>query len=33
MLGRGQIENRDAHQIALELTTAFEKFCGTPSPA
>jgi putative YphP/YqiW family bacilliredoxin len=33
MLGRGQIENRDAHQIATELTTAFEKFCGTPSPA
>jgi putative YphP/YqiW family bacilliredoxin len=33
MLERGQIENRDAHQIAAELTTAFEKFCGTPSPA
>ena len=33
MLGRGQIENRDAHQIATELKTAFEKFCGTPSPA
>jgi putative YphP/YqiW family bacilliredoxin len=33
MLGRGQIENRDAHQIATELTTAFEKFCGAPSPA
>jgi bacilliredoxin len=33
MLGRGQIENRDAHQIATELTTAFERFCGMPSPA
>jgi putative YphP/YqiW family bacilliredoxin len=33
MLERGQIENRDAHQIAAELRTAFEKFCRTPSPA
>ena len=33
MLGRGQIENRDAHQIATELTTAFERLCGTPNPA
>jgi putative YphP/YqiW family bacilliredoxin len=33
MLERSQIENRDAHQIAAELTIAFEKFCGTPSPA
>jgi putative YphP/YqiW family bacilliredoxin len=30
MLGRAQIENRDAHQIALELTSAFEKFCLKP---
>ena len=29
MLERSQIENRDAQQIATELTTAFEKFCGT----
>jgi putative YphP/YqiW family bacilliredoxin len=33
ILERSQIENRDARQIAAELTTAFEKFCGTPSPA
>ena len=33
MLERSQIENRDAYQIAAELTTAFEKFCKTPSPA
>jgi putative YphP/YqiW family bacilliredoxin len=32
MLERSQIENRDAHQIAEELTTAFEKFCGIPAP-
>lgn len=33
MLGRSQIENRDALQIATELTTAFDKFCAAPSPA
>ena len=33
MLERSQIENRDAQQIATELTAAFEKFCATPSPA
>ena len=31
MLERSQIENRDAHQIAAELTSAFEKFCRTPT--
>ena len=33
MLGRSQIENRDALQIAAELTEAFDKFCATTSPA
>jgi len=33
MLERHQIENRDALQIANELTSAFEKFCGTPAGA
>ena len=33
MLGRGQIENRDALQISAELTTAFDKFCAAASPA
>ena len=33
MLERSQIENRDAHQIAGELRSAFEKFCRAPSPA
>jgi len=33
MLERSQIENRDAHQIAAELTSAFEQFCRAPSPA
>ncbi|MEO8258242.1 MAG: BrxA/BrxB family bacilliredoxin [Acidobacteriota bacterium] len=33
MLERSQIENRDAFQIAAELTTAFEKFCRTPASA
>jgi putative YphP/YqiW family bacilliredoxin len=33
MLERSQIENRDAYQIAAELTSAFEKFCRAPSPA
>ncbi len=33
MLERSQIENRDALQIASELTTAFEKFCGAPTTA
>ena len=28
MLERFQIEGRDAHQIAGELTQAFEKYCG-----
>ena len=27
MLERSQIENRDAHAIAAELTAAFDKFC------
>ena len=29
MLERSQIENRDAHAIAAELTAAFDKFCTT----
>jgi putative YphP/YqiW family bacilliredoxin len=33
MLERSQIENRDAYQIAAELTSAFEKFCRTPASA
>ena len=33
MLERSQIENRQAHEIAKELTSAFEKFCGAPTPA
>ena len=33
MLGRSQIENRDALQIATELTTAFNSFCAATSPA
>ena len=33
MLERSQIENRDALQIAAELTSAFEQFCRAPSPA
>ena len=33
MLERSQIENRDAYQIAAELTSAFEQFCRAPSPA
>jgi len=32
MLERHQIENRDAHQIAAELTAAFEKFCPAVHP-
>jgi putative YphP/YqiW family bacilliredoxin len=31
MLERSQIENRDAHQIASELTRAFEQYCRAPS--
>jgi putative YphP/YqiW family bacilliredoxin len=32
MVERSQIENRDAHAIAAELTGAFDKFCAkTPS--
>lgn len=31
MLERYQIEGRDAHQIAGELTQAFDKFCGAPT--
>jgi putative YphP/YqiW family bacilliredoxin len=33
MLERRNIENRDALEIAAELTAAFEKFCGTSTPA
>jgi putative YphP/YqiW family bacilliredoxin len=33
MLERSQIENRTAEQVAAELTTAFDAFCGTPIPA
>ena len=33
MLERSQIENRDALQIASELTAAFEKFCAAPTTA
>jgi putative YphP/YqiW family bacilliredoxin len=33
MLERSQIENRQAEQIAAELTAAFEKFCGAPVTA
>jgi len=33
MLERSQIENRDAYQIAAELTSAFEKFCRAPTSA
>ena len=31
VLERSQIENRDAYQIAAELTSAFEKFCRAPA--
>jgi putative YphP/YqiW family bacilliredoxin len=31
MLQRGDIENRDAYQIAQRLTAAFDQFCGTPA--
>jgi len=30
MLERSQIENRDAQQIAAELTSAFKKYCAAP---
>ena len=30
MIERSQIENRSAEDIATELTSAFERFCGTP---
>ena len=33
MLERSQIEIRDAYQIAAELTSAFEKYCRTPTSA
>jgi putative YphP/YqiW family bacilliredoxin len=33
MLERSQIENRQAEQIAAELTAAFEKFCSAPVSA
>jgi len=33
MLERSQIENRQAPDIAKELTSAFEKYCGSPIPA
>jgi putative YphP/YqiW family bacilliredoxin len=33
MLERSQIENRQAHEIARELTTAFDKYCGAPTLA
>jgi putative YphP/YqiW family bacilliredoxin len=33
MLQRSQIENRDAHAIAAELTAAFDRFCGSSGPA
>jgi putative YphP/YqiW family bacilliredoxin len=33
ILERSQIENRQAHEIARELTSAFEKFCAAPLPA
>jgi putative YphP/YqiW family bacilliredoxin len=31
MLERRQIENRNAYEIATELTSAFEKYCSAPS--
>ena len=31
MLERGQIENRDARDVAAQLTAAFDKFCRAPS--
>ena len=33
MLERSQIENRNAEEIAVVLTTAFDKFCGRPVSA
>jgi putative YphP/YqiW family bacilliredoxin len=33
MLERSQIENRRAEDIAVELTSAFAKYCGTPVSA
>ena len=33
MLERHQIENRNALEIANELTAAFDRFCGTPTSA
>jgi hypothetical protein len=33
MLERRQIENRQAHEIAAELTTAFDKYCTAPVTA
>jgi len=33
MLERSGIENRDARDIATELTTAFERFCAAPATA
>jgi putative YphP/YqiW family bacilliredoxin len=33
MLERSQIENRDALSIASEPTSAFERFCATPTTA
>ncbi|MES1254689.1 MAG: BrxA/BrxB family bacilliredoxin, partial [Acidobacteriota bacterium] len=33
MLERSQIENRRAEDIAKELTTAFDKYCGSPVSA
>ena len=33
MLGRSGIENRDAQQIAAELTAAFDRFCAPASAA
>jgi putative YphP/YqiW family bacilliredoxin len=33
MLERRQIENRDAREIAVELTAAFDRFCSTPASA
>lgn len=33
MLERSHIENRTAEQVAAELTTAFDAYCGTATPA
>jgi putative YphP/YqiW family bacilliredoxin len=33
MLERHNIENRTAEQIAVELTAAFDRYCGTPATA